>query len=145
MKKLFLIMAVVLPFLMCSCDPHKRIARIARNNPEVLQKDTVRVIDTIMIEGVRLDTVVTIKEFYTRAVDTLRFEKERLTVEIYHDTVHDQIYISGECDTIYKERTVEVPIEKIVVQAQNWWQRNNWNPKGSWRCGICHPKPKGGE
>ena len=119
-------MALVMPFLMCSCDPHKRIARIARNHPEVLQKDTLRVDTVIVSPGVRTDTVIRIEHFYETIKDTLRIREDHFKVEIFHDVETDSVYINGQCDTVEIPVEIAIPYEKIVVQSQNWWERNNW-------------------
>ena len=32
------------------------------------------------------------------------YRKERLRIEIFNDTIHDSIYVSGKCDTVTVEK-----------------------------------------
>lgn len=69
-------------------------------------RDTIRDTVNITTNLTRVDTIFSFNQVF----DTITITKDNLTVRYYHDTVHDKVYISGECDTIW----VEVPFEKIV-------------------------------
>ena len=109
MNKLFYISLIVLLF---SCSPQKRLNRLIKKHPELVKIDTIVVRDTIRdtvnitTNLTRVDTIFS----FSQVFDTITITKDNLTVRYYHDTVHDKVYISGECDTIW----VEVPFEKIV-------------------------------
>ena len=109
MNKLFYISLIVLLF---SCSPQKRLNRLIKKHPELVKIDTIVVRDTIRdtvnitTNLTRVDTIFSFNQVF----DTITITKDNLTVRYYHDTVHDKVYISGECDTIW----VEVPFEKIV-------------------------------
>jgi hypothetical protein len=108
-NKLFYISLIVLLF---SCSPQKRLNRLIKKHPELVKIDTIVVRDTIRdtvnitTNLTRVDTIFSFNQVF----DTITITKDNLTVRYYHDTVHDKVYISGECDTIW----VEVPFEKIV-------------------------------
>ncbi len=126
MKILFVILLVFL----FSCSPQKRLNRLVKKYPELVKTDTITVRDTIRdtinvtTELVKLDTIFSLNEIH----DTITITKDNLTIRYYHDTIHDSIYISGECDTIFVkvpyERIVEykVPCDKVIVKKGiSWW------------------------
>jgi hypothetical protein len=54
LKKLIPILLIIL----ASCSPQKRINRIVKKHPELLVSDTIRVVDTVIIEAVHFDTII---------------------------------------------------------------------------------------
>lgn len=106
------ILFVILLAFLFSCSPQKRLNRLIKKHPELVKVDTIVVRDTIRdtinvtTELVKIDTIFSLKEIH----DTITITKDNLTIRYYHDTIHDNVYISGECDTIW----IEVPFEKIV-------------------------------
>ena len=40
-----------------SCSPQQRLQRLIKKNPELLQLDTIRIIDTVIIESYNYDTL----------------------------------------------------------------------------------------
>lgn len=103
---------VILIALLFSCSPQKRLNRLIKKHPELVKIDTIVVRDTIRdtinvtTELVKIDTIFSLNKIH----DTITITKDNLTIRYYHDTVYDNVYISGECDTIW----IEVPFEKIV-------------------------------
>lgn len=87
----------------------QKIIVYTRKFPELIQPtDTIKILDTILIESVVLDT-----SFFDQ-IDTVIVENEKLRIEyIKRDSL---IYLKGECfaDTIYINK--EFVVEKIVVQ-----------------------------
>jgi hypothetical protein len=77
-------------------------------HPELVQNDTIRIIDTTIIPGTKIDTVV----HESKLRDTITITKEKLTVKIHQ--VRDTVYIEAhqEEDTIII--TKEIPIERII-------------------------------
>ena len=100
MRNFIFILSILFLF---SCSPQKRLNRIVRKHPELVKTDTIVVRDTIRdtisitTELVRLDTIFSLNEIH----DTITITKDNLTIRYYYDTVHDKVYISGECDTIF--------------------------------------------
>ena len=127
MNKLFYIFFIALLF---ACSPQKRLNRLVKKHPELVKTDTITVKDTIRdtinvtTELVKLDTIFSLNEIH----DTITITKDNLTIRYYHDTIHDSIYISGQCDTIFVkvpyEKIVEykVPCDKVIVKKGiDWW------------------------
>jgi len=98
--------------ILISCTPQKRLNRIVRNNPHLLNKDTIRVIDTIVLQNYRVDTIHEI-EFH----DTVIIQNnDRVEARYYYDTLKKEIHHYIEC----KSDTV---VEKVVVQEQTLWEK----------------------
>jgi len=111
--KIFLILLIV------GCTPQKRLNRIVKNNPHLLVKDTIRVVDTIVIDNYSFDTITSI-EFH----DTVIIENnEKIIARYYYDTIKKEIhhYIECKSDTIVKNRFI--PVEKVIIQEQTLWQK----------------------
>ena len=49
--------------ILISCTPQKRLNRIVRNNPHLLNKDTIRVIDTIVLQNYSVDYTIIVNRF----------------------------------------------------------------------------------
>ncbi len=120
MKRLFvnLLLAlfwIAVFFWLSSCSAHKRIARIVRNNPELLQKDTIIIKDSVLVEipGAIGEATISINDAINDTI-VIRDSNVTITTHIYRDS----IFIRAECDTIkevvhfYKE----IPIDNIVYR-----------------------------
>ena len=109
--------------ILCGCSPIKRHSRLVERYPHVHQIDTVIVHDTIsiVVPKVKHDTVV----LFEQLRDTLVIEKERLKIRIH--SVHDSIFVHGECDTIKVERIVErkIPV-KYYEKSCDWVRIIKW-------------------
>lgn len=96
----------------------QKIIVYTRKFPELIQPtDTIKILDTILIESVVLDT-----SFFDQ-IDTVIVENEKLRIEyIKRDSL---IYLKGECftDTIYINK--EILVEKIVVRQSNHFKNKN--------------------
>ena len=113
------IIQIFLILLIVGCTPQKRLNRIVKNNPHLLVKDTIRVVDTIVIDNYSFDTITSI-EFH----DTVIIENnEKIIARYYYDTLKKEIhhYIECKSDTIVKNRFI--PIEKVIIQEQTLWQK----------------------
>jgi len=111
--KIFLILLIV------GCTPQKRLNRIVRNNPHLLVKDTIRVVDTFVIDNYSFDTITSI-EFH----DTVIIQNnDRVEARYYYDTLKKEIhhYIECKSDTIVKDRFI--PVEKVIIQEQTLWEK----------------------
>ena len=89
--------------LMVSCAAEKKLARLVKKHPELLQHDTIVKIDTVTITTMRVDHDTT---FLEKSADTVTIRKDNLTVRYVR--LHDSIYLSGTCDTIEKTVIREV-------------------------------------
>lgn len=90
----------------------------------VAYTDTIRDTITVTTEVVRLDTVFSLNEIH----DTVVVVKDNLTIRYYHDTINNEVYVQGECDSIYirvpYEKVIEimVPCETMIVEENiKWW------------------------
>jgi len=113
------IIQIFLILLVVGCTPQKRLNRIVRNNPHLLIKDTIRVVDTIVIDNYSFDTITSI-EFH----DTVIIQNnDRVEARYYYDTLKKEIhhYIECKSDTIVKDRFI--PVEKVIIQEQTLWEK----------------------
>jgi len=92
---IYIAFGVVL-FMVLSCDPIKRHARMVKKYPHVHTSEVKTIHDTIRINSVSKDTV-----FY-HEFDTITMTKERLRVQLIRS--RDSIYLQGSCldTTIYR-------------------------------------------
>lgn len=108
LKYLFIVIISVL-VTSCACDYH--MGKIRKKCPSILEKDTVRVHDTIRISSVERDS-----SFYYMQKDTVIIKEGRLTMKYFYNTTDSTVYLSGKCDTIRIIREVQVPVEKTVFK-----------------------------
>ena len=79
-------------------------------------KTQVTLHDTIVVEAVRVDTVLV-----TLPVDTLLIETERVSARVIRS--YDTITLDVECkaDTVVVTNTVELPTKTRTVTRVPWW------------------------
>jgi hypothetical protein len=79
-------------------------------------KTEVTLIDTILVEAVRVDTVLV-----TLPVDTLVIETERVSARVIRS--YDTISVEVECkaDTVVVTNTVTLPTKTRTVTRVPWW------------------------
>ena len=79
-------------------------------------KTKVEVIDTIVVEEVRVDTVA-----ITLPVDTLVIETERVSAKVIRS--YDTITVEATCkaDTVIVTNTVQLPTKVKTVTRVPWW------------------------
>jgi hypothetical protein len=112
----------ILCLLLCllfSCTPQRRLNRLLTNHPELLEKDTIIVRDTVVVQNYNYDTTTIIRLHDTTTV----INNERVVLKYYYDTLREIIHHDVEClgDTVYIETLV--PIEKAVYKELSWWQK----------------------
>ena len=109
----------ILIFLCFSCSPQQRLQRLLKKNPQLIELDTIRVIDTVIIQ--RYDT--TVINTIIRQDSVTIINTERIKIKYYFDTITQQIehFISLPSDTITQE--VIIPYEKIVYKQLSWWEQ----------------------
>lgn len=103
--------------ILSSCTPQKRLNRLLKHHPELLQKDTVYYRDTLIIPATKYDTV------FKTNFDTIHINSNRYNIElIRHDSL---IYLTHTTpgDTIIKN--IPIPIERIKYiqepKKTNYW------------------------
>ena len=100
---------VLILLALVACSPKTRFTRLVEKYPHLLTIDSVVVIDTVRftVEKIEHDTVFS-QHFWTEITrDTLIIEKDRLKIQIFHDTIHDSIFVSGKCDTVTVEKIID--------------------------------------
>ena len=102
---------IILLCIFASCSPQKRINRLVKKHPHLIQKDTIKVIDTIIIESVQYDTNTIFIPHKT--VEVINNEKVRL--QYRYDTITNHIYHEVECKGDTLIRDVIVPVEKYNI------------------------------
>ena len=102
-----------------SCSPQKRLNRLVRKYPQLTQLDTIRIIDTIVIDNYNYDTVETVNYHDT----TIIVNNERIEARYFYDTLRQEIFheITCKSDTIIQDRFI--PVEKVIIQEQKTWQK----------------------
>ncbi|MFH2143028.1 MAG: hypothetical protein ABIJ97_11430 [Bacteroidota bacterium] len=121
LRHLFLLLfLLIMALLFSNCSPQKRLNRMIRKHPELVQKDTIRFTDTTIIPEVRIDTAF----HYESLKDTVFITKEKLTVRIHQ--LRDTIYIEAhqEQDTVVITR--EIPVERIIHSKTESWIKKIW-------------------
>ena len=102
-----------------SCSPQKRLNRLVKKYPQLTQLDTIRIIDTIVIDNYNYDTVETVNYHDT----TIIVNNERVEARYFYDTLRQEIFheITCKSDTIIQDRFI--PVEKVIIQEQKTWQK----------------------
>lgn len=116
MKTLLLILTILISF---SCTCERKLDKVLKKCPELLLNDTIRIRDTIVINGVQKDTI-----FNYLVKDTVIIREGGLTMKYFYNTHDSTIYLSGKCDTIYIPYTKYIPVNQIINEDTggfNWW------------------------
>jgi hypothetical protein len=102
--------------LLISCSPQKRLNRLLKKYPELVQTDTIWKTDTVIVEAVKIDTTFKFKH------DTITIVEDRLTVKTFFNYHDSTIYISAKCksDTIIRE----IPVQVQTISAK---PTTDWN------------------
>jgi len=93
-----------------ACSPQKKLERLIKKHPELVQKDTIIVRDTVYTKDIHTDTVF----FSFKKTDTFYLEKEKLKIQIIKK--YDTLKVSADVkrDTVFLEK--KIPVEKLVVK-----------------------------
>lgn len=114
------ILFLLIIFIISSCDPVRRHARIVEKYPYVHKDSTFTEIDTIIVykEKIKIDTFAEIKKL----TDTFIVEKERAKVKLVK--INDTIFVDVNCpeDTFF----VEVEKETIIRHSENHAKRKSY-------------------
>lgn len=102
----WLVRSILLLSLM-SCSAQWHLKKAVQKDPLILQKDTLSVVDTVVMPPVAITDTVTLKQH-----DTITVIKDRLKVEVVRKL--DTIIINAECASDTIVRTIEVPYDKVV-------------------------------
>lgn len=107
---------LLIAFIIFSCSPQKRLARLLKKYPQLSTIDTLVINDTIITKGVKIDTVFK----FVKGTGPLDLKKGNLRMIYLHDTIYDSVYIDAEClpDTIIRE--IKTPSKTIFVEQTGW-------------------------
>ena len=107
MKSFFILLLA--GFFISACSPARRLERILHRNPHLVSLDTLQIRDSVMVPGVKIDTIISLATVH----DTIRIEKDRL--ELRFELKHDTISVTADCkgDTIYIDHLI--PVEKVKL------------------------------
>lgn len=112
---------LILIFLV-SCSPQNRLNRKVKRAENyaykhgLVIKDTIKVIDTVVIDNYRIDTLNT----FTRHDSVVVFNTDKVYLKYFYDTLRQEIYHEVICrgDTLIRE--VLVPVDKVkVIEKDN--------------------------
>ena len=113
---------LIIVIFLTSCNPQNRLNRKVKRAENYAYKhgleikDTIKVVDTVIVENYIHDTTAT---FYTSDSITV-IDNSRVLLKYFYDTLRQEIYHEVECkgDTIIRE--VLVPVDKVkVIEKDN--------------------------
>ena len=113
---------LLLCIFLISCNPQNKLNRKVKRAENyaykhgLVIKDTVKVVDTVIVENYIHDTTATIIKQDSVTI----INNEKVFLRYYYDTLRQEIYHEVECrgDTIIRE--VLVPVDKIkVIEKDN--------------------------
>ena len=108
---------LIICIFLFSCSPQNRLNRKVKRAENyaykhgLVIKDTIKVVDTVVIDNYIYDTTAT---FYRHDSITI-VNNEKVFLRYFYDTLRQEIYHEVECrgDTIIRE--ILIPVEKIKV------------------------------
>tara|TARA_B110000438_G_C15462215_1_gene499393 strand:- start:122 stop:547 length:426 start_codon:yes stop_codon:yes gene_type:complete len=117
LNKYLLIFSLLFSF----CTPQKRLNRLVDRHPHLVELDTIKIIDTIIM--LSYDTIVL--NSVVNNDTTIIVNTERVLARYYYDTLRQEIWHEIECktDTVYYEKLI--PVDKIVYKELSFWEKYN--------------------
>ena len=119
-------MRYLLILLICvSCSPSKRLNRIVKKNPHLLDSVKIEVIDTIYVERYVHDTITKI----VKHDSTVVVDNERVFLKYFYDTVRQEIVHNFECKEVKTVFKTEVKQPRVIINEPTladqlidaWW------------------------
>jgi len=113
---------LILCIFLISCNPQNRLNRKVKRAENfaykhgLVIKDTIKVVDTVIVDNYIHDTTSTI----IKHDSTIVVNNEKVFLRYFYDTLRQEIYHEVECkgDTIIRE--VLVPVDKVkVIEKDN--------------------------
>lgn len=100
--------------VLSSCTPSARVARILKNHPELIKRDTAWVKDTVISQSARRDST-----FFYNTKDSIIVMEGRLVMKYFYNSKDSTVYLRGEClpDTIMRE--IPIQVNSVRVTAAN--------------------------
>jgi len=107
--------------LLVSCSPERRLHRLVTKHPELSRVDTIKIQDTVIVPGTKIDTVFSSSLLH----DTVTITQEKLQIQIIE--TNDTIYLNAEVepDTVILNK--EILVDRIVhIEPKKWWLKYWW-------------------
>ena len=113
------IVQVLAVILLVACTPQKRMNRLIKKFPNLVQLDTIRIVDTVIVPTIEHDTTTIFK---VSTHDTV-INSEKVFLKYFYDTLTREIHHEYICfgDTIIQEKIVQV--EKVIYKELDWWEK----------------------
>jgi hypothetical protein len=107
----------IILILLISCSPQKRLNRLVKNHPHLIENDTIIVHDTIIIPSITHDTTTIFVPNKTVEV----INNERVRLHYIYDTITNTITHDVECKEVVINREIAVPVEKYKLTNDLSW------------------------
>ena len=119
MKNSILIILTIL--LLASCSPQRRLHRLVTKHPELSRIDTIKIQDTVIVPGPKVDTV-----FHSSLLkDTITITKEKLKIRLIE--INDTIYLDAEVEPDTVILIKEILVDRIIhTEPVKWWIEYWW-------------------
>ena len=93
--------------------------RLITKNPNLVQLDTIRVVDTFIVESYKHDTTTIIKFNDSTTI----INNEKVILKYFYDTLTREIHHEYICigDTIIQEKIIQV--EKVIYKELSFWEQ----------------------
>jgi hypothetical protein len=116
-KILLAIIFAALFLMALSCRSPQKLIELAEKRGATWKADTVFRVDTLLVEGLRYDTVVKVLDFS----DTIMVEKDGAMVKVFVDVPGKTVYVDQECppDTVIL-RVPVVVTQTLQAQPTQW-------------------------
>lgn len=113
------IVQVLAVILLVACTPQKRMNRLIKKFPNLVQLDTIKIVDTVIVPTIEHDTTTIFK---VSTHDTV-INSEKVFLKYFYDTLTREIHHEYICfgDTIIQEKIVQV--EKVIYKELDWWEK----------------------
>tara|TARA_R100001443_G_scaffold9347_1_gene18943 strand:- start:244 stop:684 length:441 start_codon:yes stop_codon:yes gene_type:complete len=109
----------VLLIVLIGCSPQKQLNRIIEKNPHLTETDTIRVVDTVVVNNYSFDTINRVQTHDTIIIQN----NERVEARYFYDTVRQEIWHEIECknDTIFQEKLI--PVDRVVYKELTMYEK----------------------
>ena len=115
------ILIILTIIILASCSPQRRLHRLITKHPELSRVDTIKIQDTVIVTGIKADTI-----FHSSVLkDTITITKEKLQIRLIE--INDTIYLDAivEPDTVII--TKEILVDRILhIEPVKWWIEYWW-------------------
>ena len=101
----------------------RKIEKLTIMYPDLLKRDTIKDTFSMVVPSIKHDTA-----FIDTTSDTTYIYKDKLRIKYIR--VGDTTYIEGECKSDTITRTIEIPVERVVVRKQGIVEQIKNNFKG---------------